>query len=92
MYIHGPMHVHGAQPINAPHRMKPSVPPSQAGAVSGPDQLEISPQAEFLSRIREMPEVRADRVSQIRAAIASGTYETADKLDRAVDRLLDELA
>lgn len=39
-----------------------------------------------------MPDVRADRVSQLRAQIANGTYETADKLDLAMNRLLDELA
>jgi anti-sigma28 factor (negative regulator of flagellin synthesis) len=35
---------------------------------------------------------RAARIAAIRAQIAQGTYETADKLDRAVDALLDRLA
>jgi hypothetical protein len=30
-------------------------------------------------------------VNAIRAAIADGSYETADKLDAALDRLLDRL-
>jgi hypothetical protein len=30
-------------------------------------------------------------VNQIRAQIAAGTYETPDKLDAAVQRLLDEI-
>jgi len=30
-------------------------------------------------------------VSALRQAIASGTYETDDKLDMALDRLLDEI-
>jgi len=33
----------------------------------------------------------ADRVDEIRAAIESGTYETEERLDIAVDQLLDEI-
>ena len=33
-----------------------------------------------------------DRVDQIRAEIANGTYETDDKIDIAVSQLLDEIA
>ena len=35
--------------------------------------------------------IRTDRVAQIRQAIEAGTYETQDKLDIAIDRLLDEI-
>jgi anti-sigma28 factor (negative regulator of flagellin synthesis) len=35
--------------------------------------------------------IRFDRVNAIKAAIADGSYETADKLDIALDRLLDRL-
>lgn len=37
-------------------------------------------------------EIRFDRVNAIRAALADGTYETPDKLDAALDRLLDRLS
>ena len=37
-------------------------------------------------------DIRFDRVNAIRAAIADGSYETPDKLDIALDRLLDRLA
>ena len=36
-------------------------------------------------------DIRFDRVNAIRAAIADGTYETPEKLDIALDRLLDRL-
>jgi anti-sigma28 factor (negative regulator of flagellin synthesis) len=36
-------------------------------------------------------DIRLDRVNAIRAAIADGSYETADKLDIALDRLLERL-
>jgi negative regulator of flagellin synthesis FlgM len=91
MYIHGISHIHAPQPINAPHRLSPAQVGGQT-SVSGVDQLDISPEADFVAQVRDLPDVRADRVAAIRAQIASGTYETAEKLDLALNRLLDEIA
>lgn len=55
------------------------------------DQLDISQEAVLASRISGIPEMRMDRVAEIRAQIASGEYETDAKLDVALDRLLDEI-
>ena len=35
--------------------------------------------------------IRTDLVNRVRNEIAAGTYETSDKLDAALDRLLDEI-
>ena len=85
----GPAFLHGAQPINAPHRAA-SAQPAPARQSSQVDQLDISPQADFVSRVRDIPDIRADRVAEIRAQIAAGEYETEEKLSIALDRLLDE--
>ena len=37
-------------------------------------------------------DIRFDRVNAIRAAIADGSYDTPEKLDLALDRLLDRLS
>jgi negative regulator of flagellin synthesis FlgM len=92
MYIQGTTYVHGAQPINAPHRSYNSRPAPAAEAVSGADQLDISREADMVSRARELPDIRADKVARIKAQIASGAYETPEKLDIALSRLLDEIA
>ena len=92
MQIHGPTSVHGPQPINAPHRVKTAEPPCEAGRVNQTDQLDISPEADMVSRVRDMPDVRGDRVAEIRQAIQNGTYETEEKMGMALDRLLDDLA
>ncbi len=91
MQIHGPTHVHGPQSINAPHRSvaAASAPSTYA---TGVDQLDISREADLASRIRDIPDIRADRVASIRLAIEAGTYETPDKLEVAVGRLLDEMS
>jgi anti-sigma28 factor (negative regulator of flagellin synthesis) len=56
------------------------------------DQLDISSAGQMLDAIRDLPEIRHDRVEALRTAIAEGSYETADKLDGAIERLLDEIA
>lgn len=91
MQIHGPSNVHGPQPINPPHRGQTSAPSAGAGQVHQADQLDISPEADLVSRARELPGVRAERIASIRAEIEAGTYETEHKLEAAVGRLLDEL-
>jgi len=56
------------------------------------DRIELSDRARLMSLMRHMPNVRHDRVQQVRDAIADGSYETSDKLDQALSALLDELA
>jgi flagellar biosynthesis anti-sigma factor FlgM len=55
------------------------------------DRVELSDRAKFLDRLRQFPEVRMDRVERVRQAIAEGTYETDDKLEVVIDRLVEEL-
>lgn len=91
MQIYGPSQLHGAQSINAPHTPRVAAAPQSNRAVETTDQLDLSPAAQIASRLSEIPDIRADRVASIRAAIESGAYESADKLDIALDRLLDEI-
>jgi anti-sigma28 factor (negative regulator of flagellin synthesis) len=92
MYIYGTSQIHAAQPINAPHRMTPTQGAGNVSSFRGVDQLDISPEADFVAQARDLPEIREDRVAALKAQIQSGTYETADKLDMALSRLLDEIA
>jgi len=92
MYIYGTSHIHAAQPLSPPHRLTPTQETGGSSATAGVDQLDISPEADFVAQARDLPEIREDRVAAIRAQIESGVYETADKLDVALSRLLDEIA
>ena len=92
MQIFGPSHVHGAQSINAPHANRAASSTPRPSAAAGGDQLEISDEARIALRLSEVPDIRQDRVNQIRQAIADGTYETEDRLSAALDSLLDEIA
>jgi negative regulator of flagellin synthesis FlgM len=92
MYIYGTAHVHAPQPLNAPHRAAPAQMPASSPYAGGVDQLDISPEADFVAQARELPEIREDRVAALRAQIEAGTYETPEKLEIALSRMLDEIA
>jgi negative regulator of flagellin synthesis FlgM len=91
MQIDGLSHIHGSHSVNAPHRVRPAEQKASVDHLFGADRIDISQEAELLSQVHELPDVRTDRVEQIRAQLAAGTYETQQKLDVAVGRLLDEL-
>ena len=63
--------------------------PAQASAVH--DTVEISTIARLAAQVNELPAVRAEVVNRVRAEIAAGTYETPEKIDITIDRLMDEL-
>ncbi len=98
MHVYGPTHLHGPQSVTAPHHGRALRESSSAGRSSAGDELNISDAgskaaeaARLVDQVKHVPDVRQDRVDQIRAQIAAGAYETQQKLDVAMERLLDEL-
>lgn len=90
MQIYGPAQLHGAQSISAPHRV--SAAPQAASPSFGPDELQISDAGRLVDMANQLPDIRQDRVNAIRAQIAAGTYETENRLNTAIDRVINELA
>ncbi len=62
-----------------------------AGATGGSDRLSLSHHAEEIRTARaalaETPDVRADRVAQLKAQVQSGTYEVDP--DKVAERILN---
>ena len=52
---------------------------------------ERSEAGQIAAQLADIPDVRTDRVAAIRQALADGTYETEERLNAAVDALLDEI-
>jgi anti-sigma28 factor (negative regulator of flagellin synthesis) len=71
---------------------RPSAQQAAAGQARAHDQADFSVASKLLSRLSEMPDVRHELVAGIRAEIEAGTYETPEKLDAAVNEMLDDLA
>jgi negative regulator of flagellin synthesis FlgM len=61
-----------------------------ARARRGDDRVEVSDAARFLAKLNAMPEVRSELVERVRNEIASGTYDTPEKFDLALDAMIDE--
>ncbi len=61
------------------------------GLESPEDEVAISSAARLLGEIQNDPLVRAERLVEIREAIANGVYETPAKLEAALLKLLEEI-
>lgn len=91
------MEIQGAGGLNGPQPIYPRLAAfsieagSTVTAGSPRDQVEISPLGRMLDGISRLPEIRQERVDEIRGQILAGTYETPEKLEIALDRVLNEL-
>jgi anti-sigma28 factor (negative regulator of flagellin synthesis) len=66
-------------------------PQESTGGVEVTDTVEISELATLRSKYAQLPEVRQELVDRVRLEIASGKYETPEKLDQAIESLMEEL-
>ena len=88
--------VNGIHPPLAPQAIDAVAPaaaaakPAQAENLA--DVVEISTVARLAAKVQDLPDIRWELVERIKAEIASGTYETSEKLDIAVSRLMEELS
>ena len=55
------------------------------------EDLSTMPQEGVLKRIASLPDTRRDKVLDIRRQLMEGTYEVADRLDKAIDRVLEAI-
>jgi anti-sigma28 factor (negative regulator of flagellin synthesis) len=67
-------------------------PAPTVGPIRSGDKVELSRASQYLSKLLSQNDVRTDLVDRVKGEIASGKYETPDKLDAAFDELLTDLA
>ena len=88
------MYVNGVNPPTPPQSVEPvtTVVRDGGSAVLPPtgDVVEISTVAKLAAQLHTVPEVRVDLVARVRAEIEAGTYETQERIDLTVERLMDE--
>ena len=56
------------------------------------DRVELSRFAQLMTRLREFPDARHQLVQHVREAIQSDDYESPDKIEATIERLVDDLA
>ena len=92
MQIFGPANVQNTRAITESIKTNAAQPTTNPISIDTVDQLDISREAQYLMQVHGAPDIRTERVADIRSQIESGRYESGDKLNVAVDRLFDELA
>jgi hypothetical protein len=66
---------------------------NEVGFISGGEvSLHLAPSAATLLAEEERPEIRVDKVLEIRRQLGEGTYSIADRLDVVVERIIAELS
>jgi hypothetical protein len=55
------------------------------------DTVELSTVARYMDALRQLRQNHQARVAQVQQQVAADTYETDDKLDTAIDRLVEDL-
>jgi len=96
MDVHGPGSVNGSERIRGRKAYGgPERGSGETRAVN--DRVEISSQAvkraevdAFREKLHDVPDVRADRVSELRELVSSGRYETEERIDGTINRVLSE--
>lgn len=91
MDVNGPSSVQGAFPVKAVQPPIEVAKTSEAKPAAPRDELDISAAGKTLEDLSRSPEVRTERLAQIKAAIDAGTYDTDEKLNAALEKLLGEI-
>ena len=91
MEVHGIGPVQGSSPISASRPAAEVQRTSETKPIASRDEVEISSGGKMLENLHQSPDVRAERLAQIKAAIEAGEYETPEKLEAALSRMLSEI-
>ena len=84
--------VHSVASIQQAAAVSPAAPAQAAApAAQAADVVEISTIAQLAAQIQELPPVRTELIERVKAELAAGTYETPEKIEIALNRLMDEL-
>lgn len=90
MEIRGPDGVSGSGRVEGKRVSKPAKPEDALSARQSSDSVEISQVGHFISELSNLPKIRQDKIEQIKKIVEEGKYETYDRLEKAVDKFIEE--
>jgi flagellar biosynthesis anti-sigma factor FlgM len=94
MEVQGPGSLQRSVPIssvNTPGKAGAAASGQTPASSKANDAVEISSAGQLLDKLSKSPEVRAERLAQIKASIASGDYDSDEKLEAALMNLLQSI-
>jgi anti-sigma28 factor (negative regulator of flagellin synthesis) len=92
MEVRGPGNVGGTGPIRRSDLARIRKSSGSESSSSSSDSVEISEMARWLDQMSRLPEIREGKVSAVRQEISRGRDITEDKIDQAVENMMEELA
>ena len=93
----GDMDVRGIGSVPGATPIRPAGQPSAApsAGVAKPqfprDELQLSAAGKMLDQLSQNPDIRQERLAQIKAAIENGTYDTDEKLEAALSKMFNTM-
>jgi anti-sigma28 factor (negative regulator of flagellin synthesis) len=91
MEVNGPNSIGNTGPIKPDKQPGNIEKAAEHSSVQPKDEVEISNAGKMLNQLNQSSELHSERLAQIKAEIEAETYETADKLEAAMERLLGEI-
>ena len=73
------------------HEMEDAIPLRQPPAPPLSDGPDLSETLRLLERISRMPDIRFEKVHQMQELIARGEFETEERINGTIKRLMEEL-
>ena len=90
MQVNGPGPVSGNTPIGRTEATGAAAKSEATHAERPRDEVEISEASRMFNQLSQTSAVRAERLAQIKAEIDAGVYETPEKLEAALMKLIGE--
>ena len=82
--------VGGPGSIGGPGKIMRSTPSAAPSGTGSADKVDLSAKAGMISKALAMPEVRLERVAEIKKLITLGSFETDARLEGAMKRFMAE--
>ena len=90
------MEVQGPGGVSGPNRIDPQKVPVQGtdgtgDAARAGDRVEISEHTRLLEKLSQVPSIRTEKIQELKKLIESGRFESPERIEGAVQKLLEEL-
>lgn len=93
MEVRGLGSVGAARPISEARSPALTEGKAATGPISSPqDEVEISSVGKMMDDVSRVSGLREQRLAQIKAAIENGTYDTPEKLELALGKMIDQIS
>ena len=76
--------------VDGPNQIARVQSPATPASASSADKVDLSHKAAMISKALSLPQVRAERVAEVRKLIESGRFDTETRLEGALKRFVVE--